>query len=208
MLYLTEHDAAFLHIPKCAGFWVEEALLRLGVAVKLRAHPRDPLQADRHARLADFSDTPTPRHVFAFVRHPFRWLESWWKYTNGRPHNWDRWEWHPTYPLQACRSLSFDYFVRCVLKSCPGFVGNLFSQYVGDEANPIATRVGRVETIVADMEAMLAEAGVPVPPGVLPAIPPIHTTQRVGTIPEWREKTLTGTLAAEADAMRRWYGNA
>ena len=52
--YLTEKNALIFHIPKCGGFWLQEAILRAGLSVRHIPHPLDDTRADRHA---------LPRHV-------------------------------------------------------------------------------------------------------------------------------------------------
>src|SRR5262245_16462215 len=97
-LHLSRANALFLHIPKTGGTWVEEVLKECGILAEQAAVTdavtwRHPL---RGHHLHDYS------FVFAFVRHPLSWYESWWKFQAG---SWTQHEpgvWHPQRVLEKC----------------------------------------------------------------------------------------------------------
>jgi len=202
-LYLPEKNVVFLHIPKCGGFWVEEALLRAGVSVQLLPNPQDPLRADRHANLEQIDRKPDM--VCAFIRHPLMWYESWWKYSAGKPHNWDRWDWHPTYPLQTCRHFDFNEFIERVLAKKAGFLTRLYAHYLGDLSEPLVHMIGRVERMADDFLAMLRAIGVEVDPDVIRNLPPQNPSYCPLGSPVWREDQEQAVLESEKAIINRWY---
>ena len=172
-IYFPDRYALVLHIPKTGGFWIEEAAKRVGLALQHIPSLRDETRADRHCFRVD-CELPVDM-VYAVVRCPFAWYESWWRYQAARPHNWDEWNWHPTYPLQACRNADFNGFLAAALQREPGFLTRLYEQYIGPLESPKADLIGHTETMVVDFQRFLAAIAWPEPPGVLANIPPQNT---------------------------------
>lgn len=201
-LYLPDRNALFLHIPKTGGFWVEEAMKRVGLATQLIPSPQDWTRADRHCLLADFDGKPD--FVFAFVRHPLRWYESWWRYQAGKHHNWDRWRWHPTYPLQSCRASDFNQFIANVEQQAPGFLRRFYEQYVGPPEAPIHF-IGRVERIVDDFLRAMAAIDWPVDRRVLGRIPRQNVSSSPLGQPVWLPERERAILDLERPIFERFY---
>lgn len=196
-LYLPHYNAAFYHIPKCGGFWVEEALLRAGLTVRLIPLPGDLQQADRHAWARHFPDVD---FSFAFVRKPCDWYESFWKYTAGKHHSWDDWAWHPIYPLLWYRRNDFSAFIGGVIAHLPGFLSQLFDTYARD-----CTMVGRVETLADDLWRILCAMGHAVPRDVLVGMAVQNRTVSVVGEPVWGPGQKERVNELEGEIFERWY---
>jgi hypothetical protein len=77
-ILLTETDTLILHIPKTAGMFVEYAVRTLGIQHVIP--PAIGGQCPRHGTAENYA--PAAR-VAAVIRHPARWIESWWRYQVG-----------------------------------------------------------------------------------------------------------------------------
>ena len=62
-------NSCWLHIPKTGGIWVEELLLSCVEGAEMARH--------RHIGIGC---CPEGRFIFAFVRHPYTWYQSYWSY--------------------------------------------------------------------------------------------------------------------------------
>ena len=201
-IYLPEHNSLYLHVPKCGGFWVDEALRRVGIARQHVPSPADETRADCHCRREDFDGDPDL--VFTFIRHPVAWYESVWKYQSGQPHNWDSWEWHPMWPLRDLRHHDFPSFIDLVLKHCPGFLTRMYEWYAGDLANPHAL-IGCVERMPCDFCVAMVAMGWTSNLGVVPWIEPQHRSNSPVGRPVWRSDQQDAICYAEHKIIERFY---
>jgi len=183
-IYLPDYDASFLHIAKTGGLWVEEALFRTQCTTRFISSPQDDTCADRHCTK---DSCPDAKFTFAFIRHPLHWYASWWTYSAGRPHNWDRWHWHPTYPLQRLRHVDFGEFIQRVIDHAPGFLTKMFEQYTGPLEKPNINFIGRTENLKHDFCCVLDAIGHPYDPTVLDNLPPQNAGGSVVGHAIWRE---------------------
>jgi hypothetical protein len=194
--------ATFLHIPKCGGIWVKQALRAAGVP--LRVVPPD----NQHAVAATEG-----RFVFTFVRHPLTWYPSFWGYRWGMAEQQGgslderlrEAAARGDEAIDAClvdqsgSPRPFAEFLACCLAGHRGFLSRKYGLYTGR-----AHFVGRQESLCADLlEALrLARA-------VFDA-EAIQTTPRVNEAnPKYRAvvppSLVDDLLDAEADAVRAHY---
>lgn len=175
------NGAEFLHLPKTGGSWVTEKLesnnliashfghmhanydltlyyerirkmdgrQHLLAAMKLLMKK---IKLNQHSTL----DQNTPFR-FCFVRNPFSWYESWWKYSKGR--DWREFgvensslKWHPNSALNGLGSNDFNEFIWNVIKKRPGYVSELFFSYT----KPGISMIGRIEHLREDLEYILS----------------------------------------------------
>lgn len=176
----------------------------MGIVQRFIPTPQDATCSDRHCFRGA---CPDAKFTFAFIRHPLTWYESWWKYSTGRPHNWDQWQWHPTYPLQACRRLDFGEFIEHVVDLVPGFLVSLFESYIGPLDNPIIDFVGRQERLAEDFAAVLNALGIPYDETVLDELSPQNVSRSIFGAPIWTEKQEASILEAEEKIIRCCYAN-
>ncbi|HAV78541.1 MAG TPA: hypothetical protein DCX53_14425, partial [Anaerolineae bacterium] len=99
-------------------------------------------------------------YIFSFVRHPFSWLESWFKYMSQPAQNWLNWgseydmhKWHPNSILNEVGDPDFNQFIRNVIMKRPGYVTELFGWYTTPEVD----FVGKQENIRTDLIHVLKE---------------------------------------------------
>ncbi len=175
-IHITEPNALFLHIPKTGGCWVKRALAAVTETREITRQEVDAVAqgddpdyvpgtiATGHCNLhycpGDFAA------VFAFVRHPVTWYESWFachqRYGQAAPSPWpesrpapERWDSDSDWPtdrlptgmvsfhavLDGCQVSSFPEFVRRVLDYRPGFVSRMYGHYLGQDSDTSSEQV-------------------------------------------------------------------
>lgn len=169
MAVLLKNGAVFLHIPKTGGTWITEVLYKLGLVEQEFSHQHANmvrvLHADKFPPGKSSEGQPNKRlsqqieistFKFCFVRDPFKWYESWWKYMNTK--GWNSWgrcddknHWHPCLSINGTGSHDFDTFVENVIKIYPGFVTNLYNQYTENGIHFI----GKQESLASDLVHVL-----------------------------------------------------
>lgn len=205
MAVLLKGGGLFFHCPKTGGKWVREVLRRARLGAREVGGP------DMHGDVARVMyEDCVYQHAFsfAFVRHPVRWLESYWRFTHSgeRVSAWgklNRWEdWHPNAPLAklTTSSATFDEFARGVCEREPGYVTHLFGRYCAAHVRP--SFVGRFERLRGDLSKALADAGEEVPHDLLKRTPPENVSDRVPC--EWRPETLARFQDLEAAGLARY----
>ncbi|HNE29818.1 MAG: sulfotransferase family 2 domain-containing protein [Saprospiraceae bacterium] len=190
MAILLKNDAVFLHVPKTGGTY----LRRLFVALDLVRFnfSRDHADMERvinvsghypgnflrcSMRLGKNLDRYT-RHCykFCFVRHPFDWYESYWRFRCDHPgerfvpprqmrtrfgFKYD--DWHPWALVEPLFDPDFNRFLENVIRHCPGYLTQLYSWY----ADPLHIDfVGKQETLIADTRHILDHLGIRYPDAI------------------------------------------
>jgi hypothetical protein len=195
-LYLPDHDAAFLHVPKCAGSWLKSILkatarhVEAGSGGDYYAHSRRP--------------DPRPKFVFAFVRRPQTWYESWWRFEMDR--NWPEraggGKWHYARCLDFARECrDFNDWMRAVMDDEPAYVTRLYEWYCGPEGSKDVDFIGKIENLIPDAIKALDLAGVK-PDSSIFDTPPENASKTPR--PEWDGATLRRMLTLEAATIRRF----
>lgn len=137
----------FAHLPKTGGSWVSEVIHGTGVSC---------LDTAMHLAPEDFLGAVPDRFAFTFVRHPVTWWRSLWNWTH--LHGWPS----SAYPFQritqVCKWHSYEAFMERVLTDMPGEYSRIVAVWTEG-----MHRVGRFESLAADLESILAEAGAPLP---------------------------------------------
>lgn len=200
--------AVFVHVPKTGGTWVRQVLQAAGLVIGQAG--RDHATPAELFRLDHPLVTSAPL-LFAFVRHPLAWYQSYWCYR--MKHGWHR----PspgdadapirTVTLDAhCRADDFPTFVANCLERYPqGWVSYLYERYTTGCAF-----VGRQERLAEDLTHALLLSGARLSRKVIAAVrttPPANVAS--GDV-EWlprcqypadlRERV----LAAEQHALKTW----
>jgi len=196
-IYLPHADALILEIPKTGTTWMRKAL--------------DVLQIEHHA--APVQGAACPRHAtptyyrpasltFAVVRHPQSYLESFWRFHHIRPRTYDPSRYYPHQKLGPCPG-NFATYARWIVATRPGVVSQLFTEYAGPEASPIAQMVGRQEHLEQSLSGFLQACGYDVAAEDLHRIA-LQNVSRPAAC-DWPPEVLRQYLAAEAPAIDRWY---
>lgn len=167
--------SVFLHVPKTGGNWVTHVLRKMNL-----------VHSDVGEKHSDFGRTllalvghntpslmrgvlrlpqrvilpPDSTYMFAFVRHPLSWYESWFKYQSQDTRRWVKFgvegrfsAWHPNSVLNELGSSEFDVFVENVLSRRPGYVSELYFSFCPPEIRFI----GRHERLRTDLCEALRE---------------------------------------------------
>ena len=118
-------------MPRTGGTWIRKLMGQGLVKGKIREFSRHIKERDscinrRHAT----PDLIEPRgFTFTFVRHPFEWYKSFWKYRtrNGR---WIAQNWCEL-TKTGCASNDFNEFIDLVIKNHPeGYYSNVVKQFL------------------------------------------------------------------------------
>lgn len=181
MALLLERKAVFLHIPKTGGSWVTRCAEEEGLVTGHLGSKHADLQ-----RIEEFwrhypyfylrkiistdwnlSSTLKSCFKFCFVRHPFDWMKSFYRFQTER--NWPDWnglgvelsrfgnsDWHPTSFLHSLPHGSFNEFLNSVIDLRPGFVHELYGWYTGSGID----FVGKQESLSVDFINALDKAGI------------------------------------------------
>jgi hypothetical protein len=152
-ILLTEVDTLILHIPKCAGTWIKYAVNKLEIphaqAVAVGG------QCPQHGLKNNYK---AATKTAVFVRHPVKWIESWWRFhvdftwfaqlsQSSHPYTipWLS-DWAELMPKYGH---DFNSLVKQVLKTHPGIVSDLFKLYTDG-----ADYIGHVETLEHDVSSL------------------------------------------------------
>ena len=204
----------FLHIPKTGGTWVTEVLADCGLIKRKFAHKHlDAARLSLADRVADGKDLlreliwpkfkrkivrglgfqapeppflPQGRFCFMFVRNPLKWYESYWRYSVGL--HWrafdtadNPFQWHPLDDLRNLRNDDFNEYVRGIARKHPGFVAYLYGLYHA----PQVRFVGRQESLVDDLVAVLRTLDLPFDEQFVRSRKPINVSRVSETAAVW-----------------------
>lgn len=201
-LYLPDTQTLITHIPKTGGCWIEVALQDANVRF-VRAHPPGP---DRHWQWTPYDlRSLNANQIVAFVRHPVTWYESYWKWRNTPGKERVYWPWPPR---PNAVGVPFERWIQKMMDQEPSYVTRLYEQYLGMEGNPIATHIGRFESLKDDLIRLLSTCGVSLDSSQEKAIrgkPRYNVSRsRVGD-PVWPDGVQERLLNMEAPIIRRFY---
>ena len=167
MTTILKNGAVFLHVAKTGGRWVESVLSELDLVDKVVA-PRhmdvvhyanrvDRINNKPMNRLGNWFSpalSDKPPFMFCFVRNPFDWYESWYKFMSRPDQNWRDWggqndlaNWHPMSALNGLGDFDFNQFVANVYDKRPGFVSQMYALYT---QAPMSF-IGKQENLIDDL---------------------------------------------------------
>lgn len=188
MSTLILDECQILHIPKCGGKWVQQALEAGGVQY-----------TEWHVAHATRPHKDLP--AVAFVRHPLTWWQSLWRYRMGRGWPGDEVPFRVAgepYNLEPLFSDSFAKFAQNVLRDCPGYCGRIFELFVG----PVAF-IGRQESLAGDLVRALQMFGVEHDAKRIWTTPPYHVTDK-GFDASYTPELRAAMAEAEREAIERF----
>ncbi|MFZ5551712.1 MAG: sulfotransferase family 2 domain-containing protein [Bacteroidota bacterium] len=184
MATLLKPGPVFLHVPKTGGtflrmFFKESGLIRFDFA-------RDHADMERVLNVSSFyrgnflkrsiqlgknlDHYVAGQYKFCFVRDPFSWYESAWKFlmdnkaqTFSQNKTRSRFgfkidTWQPWNDIEKCRDEDFNRFIECMLKHYPGYLTGLYNRY-SDERH--INYVGKQEELEHDTRKIFSETGIP-----------------------------------------------
>jgi hypothetical protein len=198
--HIVKSNALFLHIPKTGGTWIEQASTSAGIEIV--SAPALSNVTWRHSLLNQYLNRY--EFVFAFVRHPLTWYESWWKFQTWL--NWRDHEpnvWHPQNVLKPCASNDFDEFIRLCIKHEPAYVTRLYEWYLGPEGAEFVSFIGRYEHLADDLVKVYRSLSLEFDEPALRAQAPANVS--LVEPPAWDKELKARMLEMETPAIRRFY---
>ena len=180
MAILLKNNSLFLHIPKTGGSWVTDVLK----ANDLIKYPVYRMHGDmdelywftmfhpiyKPSKLvqpilkdgSNFKSIVRNSYKFCFVRNPFSWYESFWKYqmtigwqTWGQPIRGLR-NWHPNALLNNIKDDDFNTFVTKVIELYPGYLTEMYNYYTQRHVD----YVGKQENLAENLVEVLQKTGI------------------------------------------------
>lgn len=197
-------NALFLHIPKTGGTWIEHATHAAGI--EMQAAPALKHVTWRHSLVNQYLNKYS--FIFAFVRHPLTWYESWWKFQT-----WLKWRdhepgvWHPQGILAKCASDDFSEFIDNCIKHEPAYVTRMYEWYLGPQGAEFVSFVGRYEHLADDLVRVFNTLSVTFDEDTLRAQAPVNVSESPFGKPAWDEGLRAKILQLEGPAIRRFYGD-
>ncbi len=130
-ILLTDTDTLILHIPKCAGTFIEHAAVELNVP-----HAKAEVIGGECPRHGTAKNYPPAARTVCVVRDPCEWIESWWRFHYDStifadvdcelPYA------DELVPIHERVGDDFSRLIRTALNQSPGLVGRIFQQYAAD----------------------------------------------------------------------------
>jgi hypothetical protein len=166
MSLIIEKEKIFFHIPKTGGnsfrsFIQSNSNLQLKEISHKHATP-DFFEGSSkyHFRQKLFHINGQNLQGIVFVRNPYTWYESWYKYQISR--GVVKWggsrtgsHWHPMSTLDYVDYSSFDSFIESTYERYPAFLTGLFSRYLAG----FNSVINRMEDVVLNTEGELMKMG-------------------------------------------------
>jgi hypothetical protein len=147
--------SGFVHIFKCGGSSVREALKATGYSVRKEdesGNPLRPFNRRSHGKPSELTpEERQDRFLFTFVREPVAWYRSYWSHRMA--HAWTL----PQYPEEREAwgdGRPFNKWVRAICDLHPGFLTRLYAEYTAG-----VDFVGRTEHLLGDLRRALIQAG-------------------------------------------------
>jgi hypothetical protein len=208
MAILLHGGATFLHIPKTGGSWVTKTLYENNLVKTSFSHKHADMERvlnfSRHycgnyIRQSIKLQTNLQKEIensfkFCFVRNPFQWYESYWRYACGV--NWKcftlnkeskqalpRRNWHPNYILHECKNDDFNVFMENILQRYPGYVTSMFSLYTPPQEIDF---IGKTESLIDDLIYVLKKLDIKFDDNKIRNIPKINESYSTIEKPTWK----------------------
>jgi hypothetical protein len=199
VLYLPNHKAAFIHIPKCAGNWVKEAVKKAGVPFYAEAG------GCTHGLLYHLQNVEV-RFAWSAVRKPHEWYRSLWRYQKGRDVHWEPNKFHPQRALAKCDWSDFDSWVNSVCDLEPGFVTRMYEWYLGPESKETAfcNYICDQETLESDTKVVFDKLEIPITATQLANIGRVNVSDQYEDV-EYTDATLRRVHTLELPTYQRFW---
>jgi hypothetical protein len=160
MAFVTDRTL-FIHVQKTGGMSVREALYRCNPV----GHESGDAEGERHFGLPELRarhpGIESGRLSFGFVRHPVDWLVSRWSFAvaSGFPVHVQHRGTAAQVWMACCWSFRFEEFIERYLERFPGIATQTMFQKLGLWSDKAVDRIGRTESLFADLSKILDEAG-------------------------------------------------
>lgn len=191
-----------MHIPRTGGTTVERVIEELGIN-KSRI-------ARKHRRLWHHSKSRKMqiKKVFTFVRDPFCYYQSVWKWLSRCSEKSFAWmqnqTWHPHHTAAKYYDKDFNAWVLKMVEEEPAWVTRIYESYCGPEHAEYAQFIGRAETLMQDLTHVLKMYRLIHRKAVLPKVMPQHVIRK--TI-QWDTKAWNAISQSDKRALERFYSD-
>ena len=217
MATLLKPDAVFLHVPKTGGTFLRKLFVDMGLVrfnfgrdhadmertINVSGHyPGNYLL--RSLQLGGSLDRYVDKcYKFCFVRNPFDWYESYWRFLNDRPglsfkpqKNRSRFgfpidPWHPGAALEPLVDPDFNRFIDKVVRHCPGYLTQMFGWYADPQHIDF---VGKQETLENDMRHIFEQLKIKYDPGVFAALGRVNESRAPRPLWSAQNREMIGKL--------------
>jgi hypothetical protein len=146
MSNLLLSKSSFIHIPKCAGTFLQAFLFHLNLPKHRYSEPQD-----GHLFLHQMPDSKDT-YNFTFVRHPYTWWPSFYE-----------WSKNTRFSSMEKECLNFDIWVKNYGAFWMGHYTKIVKRYIGEDENYYnGTKIdfiGKTETLFDDLFVALKNAG-------------------------------------------------
>lgn len=152
-VYIPQHKAVFIHIPKTGGTTVSKFLFQeFGKHIQtLNGHKTGHIKT-RYVEKELFK--------FAFVRNPIDWWESVWKMLGAmsKEQFWNGAGFQPLGIIAPLYDKDFNKFMTNVIRFVPGFYSEMLTWYLGKNYDGLDF-VGRTRYLKTDLKEVLNKIG-------------------------------------------------
>jgi len=190
MATLLKCNAIYLHIPKTGGTFLKNLFEKMNLVEF--GFSRDHADMERVVNISNhypgnylLRSIQLKRNLethiqqcykFTFVRNPFDWYESYWRFmedlkwkpfTNipartrfGFPQD----TWHPFKPIEKYGHSNFNIFIENIIKHEPGFLTNMYNGFTSPEHIDF---VGKQENLMEDILTIFRQLKIPYDPNLI-----------------------------------------
>lgn len=212
---ITDTNAFFLHLPRCGGTWVEEAMQLMELPTKPWLEKLRIRVPRKHALLAHLQreELAGVKYIYSFVRHPTTYYETTWRYLMStspkqRRLMLERWDWHPKRSSCEFFKRNFNRWADHMITHQGNWVTRLYEAYLGPPGGEFVNFIGRRENLLNDYCILMNGLGyaekVKQCRGALGQLGLVNQRRNVPL--EWDPQTLQRVSHEERLAIDRFYG--
>lgn len=147
---------------------------------------------------------------FCFVRNPFSWYESYWRYWKGR--SWDipgagegedisKKDRNPNAVLRKYKSDDFNDFMETVILEYPGFLTQMYGWYAPPGK---VEHIGKTESLVDDLILILQQIGLNVNEDKIRRYGKVNESPNEVESPKWNQDLKKEVRRLEAPVFKRF----
>ena len=228
MATLVRGGFLFMHIPKTGGSWVRHVLRQQELVKMEWPHPHPDMtrvlntprmypkhflkQSVKHRSLTLYQEIRNS-YKFCFVRNPFSWYESYWRFMTGlkwKSFHEERQQeyqhllktpWHPNAYFESIGSDDFNVFMQAVIDTYPGYLTQMYGWYAPPDSIDF---IGRTETLVDDLVEVLHEINSDLNEEAIRNTSRVNTSPKRIDKPEWDTSIRKSIRRLEAPIFERF----